>query len=128
MYSFLLHLSFLNFILKNIFYSSLPLISLLLLLLLVLYLTLFIFNWMFLSCHVHISECCLQTKWLWVWVPLQSLFLLSSLSSWKHFGGFGLFVLVLFVWPICSCCYLQYCGIPSVSYNLFFAMLAILLS
>ena len=54
--------------------------------------------------------------------------LLSSLSHRRCFGNFVLFLLVLFVWPICRCCYLWYYGIVSMSHNLFFVLLAILLS
>ena len=51
------------------------------------------------------------------------LLLLSTLSRRRCFSGFALFVLV-FVWQIYPCCYLWYCGIASMSYNLFFALLA----
>ena len=45
-------------------------------------------------------------------------------------AAYHIFVLVLFVWPIypCCCIYLWYCGGASTSYNLFFALLAILLA
>ena len=53
--------------------------------------------------------------------------ILSSISQSRCFGGFALFVLVLFVWSIYPCCYV-YCDIASMSYNLFFALLVTLLS
>ena len=53
---------------------------------------------------------------------------MPSLSHRRCFSGFALFVLVIFVSPIYPCCYLWYCGIASMSYNLSFALLDTLLS
>ena len=55
-------------------------------------------------------------------LPLLSHFLIED-----AFGGFVPYVLVLFVWPICTCCCLWFCSIASISYNLFFALLAMFL-
>ena len=60
------------------------------------------------------------------------LYLVLLLLSWiccrRYFGGFVLFFIVLFVWQICPCCCLWCCDTASISYNLFFVLLVILLS